>query len=217
MSEHTYQRLSDVVDDPLFPEVDLALRAGRHIDTAEHDRYAFLSDAASLLEPFYRRFGAELVRVADGYFYLLPSGDRLPRRALTVAEMLVGQALALLYLNPMIVVEGGLVERAQLIETLASLVGEERLLVALNPRRRGRKDERVAQDGVRKEIDRAVRALAGLGFLDLVEEGRYRMRAPVLRFADVVRGLDDAEAALRRMIARGEALADARDDEEDEP
>lgn len=217
MSDHPYQRLSDVVDDALFPEVDLALRAGRHIDAAEHDQYAFLSDAAPLLEPFYRRFGAELVRVADGYFYLLPSGDRLPRRALTVAEMLVGQALALLYLNPMIVVEGGLVERAQLIETLASLVGEERLLVALNPRRRGRKDERVAQDGVRKEIDRAVRALASLGFLDLVEEGRYRLRAPVLRFADVVRGLDDAEAALRNMIARGEALADARDDEEDEP
>ena len=82
-----------VVEHELFPDVDLALRRGRHVDRDDLAWYAFLSDAQAPLERFYRRFGAELVQRSDGFFFLLPSGDKLGRRHLSPSEMLVGQGL----------------------------------------------------------------------------------------------------------------------------
>ena len=68
---------------------------------------------------FYRRFGCELVQQSDGYFYLLPSGDRLGRRQLSAGEMLVGQTLALLYLDPATLQHGGVVGSEALLQRLA--------------------------------------------------------------------------------------------------
>ena len=93
VADTRYLALGDVVADELFPDLDLALRRGRHIDREDTLWYTFLVDAQALLEAFYRRFGCELIHPADGYFYLLPTGDKLGRRHLSVPEMLVGQAL----------------------------------------------------------------------------------------------------------------------------
>ena len=136
MSESGYERIEDVILDALFPEVDLALRAGRHIDVDEGGRYELLHDALALLEPFYQRYGWELVRSPAGYFFLLPLSERLPRKHLTTGEMLVGQALALLYLDPVTLETAGSATRSQIVEILQHLVGEERLYLELHPRRR---------------------------------------------------------------------------------
>lgn len=215
MKPAPFTRLEEVILDALFPEVDLALRAGRHVDRDDGDRYSFLVDAQDFLEPFYRRYGCELVHVAEGYFYLLPSGDRLGRRHLSAGEMVVGQALALLYLDPATVQSGGVVPRAQLVARLEGLVGRQRLVMVLNPRRKGaRYDERVAEENVRLEIDKALRSLAALGFVDLIDE-TLRIRAPVLRFAEPVRGLEDPAEALRRLVTEGKvALEEALEEEE---
>ncbi len=202
MKEVAYERLEDVIQDELFPEVDLALRYGRHIGIDDPGLFAFLKDTQEHLERFYRRYGCELVRVEDGYFYLMPSGDHLGRRHLGAPEMLVGQALALLYLEPETSKATGVITRGQLLETLAGLVGEENLIVALNPRRR-RRDERISQETVRKELDKAVRSLASLGFVEMMEDECLRLRLPVLRFADPVRGLEDRAGALRRLAMKG--------------
>lgn len=203
--EHPYRRLQDVVEDDLFPAVDMALRKGRHVDQADLEAYTFLVDAQGLLEAFYRRFGCDLVKSPDGYFYLVPLGPGLPRRSLTPAAMLAGQALALLYLDPSTLQTAGVVERARVLELLAGLVGPEKLLMALNPRRRKRSST-LDEERVREELDRGLRTLEALGFLDLVEEDRLLLRAPLLRFADPVRTLEDPAAALARMVAGGQAL-----------
>jgi chromosome partition protein MukE len=162
-----FERLEDVVLDDLFPEVDLALRRGRHVGREDGPMYGFLNDAHDHLEPFYRRFGAELVHKSDGYFYLLPSSDRLGRSHLSAGEMLVGQAMALLYLDPDSLLHGGVVSRELVLQRLASLVGQEDLVRVLHPRLR-KVDERVAAETVRTRFGRALRALADLGFVDLV-------------------------------------------------
>ncbi|MFA4836203.1 MAG: chromosome partition protein MukE, partial [Dehalococcoidia bacterium] len=87
--------LEEVINDMVFPDVDVALRRGRHIDREDGDWYAFVIDAQDHLEQFYRRYGCDLIAQSDGYFYLLPTGDQLSRRHLTAGEMLVGQVLAL--------------------------------------------------------------------------------------------------------------------------
>ncbi len=135
MSASTFHTLQEALDDEHYPEVDLALRRGRHIGRDDGTMYEYLVDAQALLEAFYRRFGCELIQQSDGYFYLLPSGDRLGRRQLSAGEMLVGQTLALLYLDPATLQHGGVLERAALLQRLSALLGTDVLVRTLDPRR----------------------------------------------------------------------------------
>ena len=218
MTDTRFLALGDVVADELFPDVDLALRRGRHIDREDQLWYSFLIDGQALLEAFYRRFGCELIHPADGYFYLLPSGDRLGRRHLSVPEMLVGQALTLLYLDPATLQHGGVIKRTDALSHLAAVMGGDALTRAFNPKRK-RLDERVAQETVRGKFAEALRRLATLGFVELLEADSLRLRAGLLRFAEPVRGRGSPAEALERLVARGELVlgdgGDAEPEDED--
>jgi chromosome partition protein MukE len=208
MDSPGFQDLAQVVEHELFPDVDLALRRGRHIDRDDAAWYSFLTDAQAELERFYRRYGAELVQRVDGFFFLLPSGDKLGRRHLSPSEMLVGQGLTLLYLDPATVEQGGLTTRDQLLAQLSASMGTEQLMLAFNAKKK-RMDERVAQELVRARVSEAIRRLAGLGFVELLPEERIRLRASLLRFAEPVRGSGAELEALERLVASGEvALSD---------
>lgn len=203
MSATKFLTLGDAVEAEDFPAVDLALRRGRHVDRDDAAWFGFLTDAADVLEPFYRRFGAELVYRADGYYYLLPAGDRLAKRHLSLAEMLVGQALTLLYLEPGTVEQGGRVRREQVLAHLATVMGTDALVRALNPKRR-RYDERVAQETVRARVADALRRLTALGFVEAIGADELKLRPALLRFAEPVRAAADAGAALSKLVASGE-------------
>jgi len=213
VTDSTFHTLEAVIADDHFPEVDLMLRRGRHIGRDDGTAYDYLVDAQAILEPLYRRFGCELVQQSDGYFYLLPSGDRLGRRQLSAGEMLVGQTLALLYLDPATLHHGGIVTREVLLQRLSGLLGAEVLVRTLNPRRR-KYDERIAAETVRVQVGEALRRLADLGFVDLIDEAQLRLRPALMRFAEPVRGLSDPNDALERLVARGEVLLDEADDDE---
>jgi chromosome partition protein MukE len=195
--------LQDVLLDDDFPALDMALRVGRHIDRDDIAWYQLLTEAQDLLEPFYRRYGCELIHKTDGYFYLLPTSDKLPRRHLKPADMIVGQALALLYLDPASVERGGTVTRDQLVAQLVAVLGEGGLVRLFHGRKR-KVDERVAHKVVRAGVGQAVRRLASLGFVDLVDDTRIRLRASLLRFAEPVRGTGAPEDALAKLVADGE-------------
>jgi len=208
MSTSTFHTLEEALADEHYPEVDLALRRGRHIGRDDDTMYEYLVDAQALLELFYRRFGCELIQQSDGYFYLLPTGDRLGRRQLSAAEMLVGQALALLYLDPATLQHGGAVRREALLERLSALLGTEMLVRTLDPRRarKGKYDERIAAESVRTKVSEALRRLAELGFIDLLEDAGLRLRPALMRFAEPVRGLGDRSGALERLVRAGEVV-----------
>lgn len=211
MNGERFQRLEEVVTDPLFAEIDTGLRQGRHVNRHDTERYGFLRDAQAHLEGFYRQYDCELRHAGDGFFYLAANGDRLRRRRLTVAEMLVGQVLALVYLDPQAVRSGGVIANAQVVQRLEALMGRDKLVAALLPRRKSR-DDRVAQDTVREEIAKALRALAGLGFVHAADAGQVRLCPALLRFAEPVRGLEDRREALSRLIAEGVVERDDADE-----
>lgn len=220
MTTSCFRSLEEAISDEHFPEVDLALRRGRHVGRDDGTAYNYLVDALDHLEPFYRRFGCELMQRADGYFYLLPSGDRLGRRQLTAGEMLVGQTLALMYLDPATLQHGGMVQRETLLQRLSGLLGTETLVRTLNPRRR-KFDERIAAETVRTKVAEALRRLMDLGFIDSVDDSMLRLRPALMRFAEPVRDLSDRQAALERLvrsgeITLGEAVEKDDTDEEDE-
>jgi chromosome partition protein MukE len=207
VSRADYQQLQDVIDDADFPELDLALRRGRHVDRDDTSWYELLTSAQDHVESLYRRYGCELVHKPDGYFYLLPTGDKLSRRQLSPTDMLVGQALALAYLDPATVERGGRVTTEDVIAQLVAVLGSDALIAAFNPKRK-RHDERVAQKAVRTGVGQAVRRLSQLGFCDLGDGDQLRLRAALLRFAEPVRGLSAPAEALARLVAEGEvALA----------
>lgn len=198
-----FASLEEVVQDPVFPSVDLWLRRGRHIDREDGEWYVFINDAQDQLEPFYRRFGCQLIFQSDGYFYLLPTGEQLSRRQLSPGEMLIGQALALQYLDPATIQSGGVVTREQILGRLAGLIGERDLAKALEPRRKRFDDERIVHETIRKRVGEAVRRLGALGFVEVLDEDHLRLRSPLLRFADPVRGLEPLDEALARLVAQG--------------
>jgi chromosome partition protein MukE len=208
-----HERLEDVILDDLFPEVDLALRRGRHIDRDDADWYAFVIDAQDHLELLYRRYGCELVHKTEGYFYLLPTNDRLGRRFLSAVDMLVGQALALLYLDPANVQAGGVVTREQLLGHLAGIMGTEALVRAVAPAKRKKQDQRVAEENARSKIAESVRRLGSLGFVELIDETTMRLRPALMRFAEPVRGTAAPEENLGKLVARGEVILTAEDAE----
>ncbi len=222
MTSSGFSDLAAAIADDQFPDVDLALRRGRHIGRDDAAAYEYLVDAQAVLEAFYRRFGCELVQQSDGYFYLLPAGDRLGRRRLTLGEMLVGQALALMYLDPASLQTGGLVPKDALVQRLAGLVGTDVLMRTLAPRKK-RYDERIAAETVRGQIDEAIRRLAELGFVALADDDRLALRPALMRFAEPVRALTTPDAALAQLIARGEVVlgepltVDGEDDDDDAP
>ncbi len=212
MTSSGFQSLQEAITDEHFPEVDLALRRGRHVGRDDGTAYDYLVDALDHLEPFYRRFGCELVQRADGYFYLLPSGDRLGRRQLSTGEMLVGQTLALMYLDPATLQHGGTVQREALLHRLSGLLGAETLVRTLNPRRK-KFDERIAAETVRTKVAEALRRLADLGFIDMVDDAMLRLRPALMRFAEPVRDPSNQQAALERLVKSGEiVLGDAEED-----
>jgi chromosome partition protein MukE len=202
--EPTYPSLAAVLEDPLFPDVDVALRQGRHVHRAETERYAFLSEASDHLERWYRKYGCDLVRTTDGYFYLLPHQDKIRRRQLSLADMLLGKVLALLYLEPATLQNGCVVSRTQALQSLATLVGQDNLMLRFNPRKK-RRDERTEQEQIRQELDRALRTLCELGFAERLEDENLRLHSPILRFAESVRDAGEPAGALREMIRAGKA------------
>ena len=213
MTGSGFQSLEQAIADEHFPEVDLALRRGRHVGRDDGTAYDYLVDALDHIEPFYRRFGCELVQRTDGYFFLLPSGDRLGRRQLSVGEMLVGQTLALMYLDPATLQHGGIVQRDALLHRLSGLLGIESLVRTLNPRRK-KYDERIAAETVRAKVAEALRRLADLGFIDLADDATLRLRPALMRFAEPVRDLSDQQAALERLAKSGEiALGEAGEED----
>ena len=218
MTDSTFHSLEEAIADEHFPEVDLMLRRGRHIGRDDGTIYDYLVDAQALLEGFYGRFGCELVQQSDGYFYLLPLGDRLGRRQLSAGEMLVGQTLALLYLDPCdVTARRASSARDALLQRLVRSPRHRCPRPHADPRKR-KYDERIAAETVRAQVGEALRRLADLGFVDILDETHLRLRPALLRFAEPVRGLTDPNAALERLVARGEVLlGEARERRREEP
>lgn len=209
MSDSRHQRLEDAILDEAFPDVDMALRRGRHIDRDDAEWYPFILDAQDYLEAFYKRYGCDLVHRAEGYFYLLPTSERMGRRHMSPAEMVVGQALTLLYLDPSTVQGGGVVTREQVLGHLAGVMGSDALVAMMNrstARRTKKQDPRVAEENARAKVAEAIRRLAGLGFIEIVTDGGLRLRPALMRFAEPVRGSAEPEAALERLVAAGEVV-----------
>ena len=212
-----YQSIEQVIADPLFPRTDLDLRRGRHIG-ADCDPFVFdfLTTAKPFLDSFYGRYEATLLAREEGYFYLLPDRLAVPpplgQRKLSAIDMLVGQSLALMRLDPKWLESNLCIPEIAVLELLQQILGEERLL-RLIPRRRGRDVDQDARK-LREAFAASVRSLERQYFIKREGRGEGAVIRPlvaIMRFADPVRTSEDLDVALESLIAHGQ-IADGGDE-----
>ncbi len=215
MSER-YRSLGDVIADERFPAVDLALRRGRHIGLDDLEDFAFLQETRHLLREFYDGYGWQLEFADEGLFFLIPLNDSLGRAQLSDNAMLVGQACLLLHLDRASTRDAGWVTRAQVLEHLGAVLGEEELGVRLTGSKRRRETRRI--DLVHQRLGGALRELHRLGFV-VVKGERVQLRQALVRFADPVRGDGDWRRRLEDLVFRGYVVVPgetALDEEQDD-
>lgn len=130
-------KLAQALANPLFPALDGALRAGRHIGLDELDNHAFLMDFQDYPEEFYARYNVELIRAPEGFFYLRPRSTTLiSRSVLSELDMMVGKILLSLS-QPGAPGKRRIFTQQELYDELLTLADESRLLKLVNNRSTG--------------------------------------------------------------------------------
>ncbi|QBQ64612.1 chromosome partition protein MukE [Actinobacillus indolicus] len=199
-------KLAEAIANPIFPQLDSQLRAGRHISLEALDEHAFLMDYQSDLEQFYRRYHVELIRAPEGFFYLRPKASTLiARSAMSEMEMLVGKVLCYLYLSPERLAQQGIFSQDDVYEELLNLADETKLLKAVNPRSTGSDLDKAK---LAEKVGGALRRLGRLGMITRVGDQnskKFVISESVFRFGADVRAGDDPREAQLRLIRDGEA------------
>lgn len=203
-----YETIGQAVTDPVFAELDLALRRGYHVGEEDLRWYTFLTDARPQLQAFYSLYGWSLVHREDGFFFLLPRKDDLGSTHVSPAGMLIGQACLLLLLDSAPIHSGVRVSRQQILEHLISVLGEDETAVRLTGKG-GRRETRQA-DLVHQRLNGALRELHGLGFVDRIGD-EVLLRPRLTRFGDPVRGDGNWRERLAVLIAEGQLIVDRED------
>lgn len=203
-------KLALAIANPIFPELDSQLRAGRHISMEQLDEHAFLMDFQAELESFYRRYHVELIRAPEGFFYLRPKASTLiARSAMSEMDMLVGKVLCYLYLSPERLAQQGIFSQDDVYEELINLADESKLLKAVNPRSTGSDLDKAK---LAEKVGGTLRRLARIGIITRIGEQNSRkfvISEAVFRFGADVRAGDDAREAQLRLIRDGEATTPA--------
>lgn len=199
-------KLAHAIANPIFPQLDSQLRAGRHISIESLDEHAFLMDFQGELELFYRRYHVELIRAPEGFFYLRPKASTLiARSVMSEMEMLVGKVLCYLYLSPERLAQQGIFSYDDVYDELLNLADESKLLKAINPRSTGSDLDKAK---LAEKVGGALRRLQRIGMITRIGEQNSRkfvISESVFRFGADVRAGDDLREAQLRLIRDGEA------------
>ena len=197
--------LAKAIANPLFPELDSLLRAGRHIGSDDMDNHAFLCDFESELAHFYQRYNTEFVRAPEGFFYLRPrSTSLISRSVLSELDMLVGKVLCFLYLSPERLAQEGIFSNQELYDELLQLADEQKLMKLVTNRATGSDLDR---EKLFEKVRTSLRRLRRLGMIIHVgETSKFRISEAVFRFGADVRVGDDMRDAQLRLIRDGEAV-----------
>lgn len=206
---HLSHKLIEVISNPVFPELDTQLRAGRHICAEDLEKHAFVHEYFDELDKFYRRYSVELIRAPEDFYYLrTKSTSILPSSQLSELEMLCGKILCLLYLSPERLAQQGIFTVQEVYDELISLIEVERLVKLINPRSTGSDlDKAKLQEKLRAALNRLAR-MGIISFLvkDKDSNNKFLIRSSCFRFGAEVRSGEDVTEAQEKLIRMGEIV-----------
>lgn len=209
------EALVKALSNPLFPALDSALRAGRHISSEDLDNHAYLCDYDVELAGFYQRYNAELVKAPEGFFYLRPrSTSFIGRSVLSELDMLVGKILCFLYLSPERLAHEGIFTNQELYDELLTLADEKKLMRLVTNRATG---SDLDKEKLFEKVRTSLRRLRRIGMvISIGDDDKFRISEAVFRFGADVRVGDDIKEAQIRLIRDGEAVLDPAKVEQDQ-
>lgn len=212
-----YNDLHELIMDPLFPEIDVKLRAGWHCDEEEIEAYEFITRALDWVTIFYDLYGCELVYAAEGYYYLRPVSNLIRSYSLGIESMVVSQFLALMKMDPRYLETSGTFDFQELIEKIELLLGKRQISRIFLKRKREK--EMVGEHDItnfHQAVKKSLRELSRLGFVTInTDFSRIYPRKTIFRFMDPVRDLENPQKALESIV-RGEDPFETEMDDENE-
>jgi len=199
---HEINDLHDLLLDPLFPPLDIKLRAGWHCDEEEIQEYDFISQTQDKIELFYELYGYELLFATEGYYYLQPVSKEIKTYYLGLESMVVSQFLALMKMDPQYLETSGFFDLQELLDKIELLVGRSQVNRIFLKRKKER--EIVGEQDIinfQLAVKRSLRELARLGFVSINSDfSKIYPRKPIFRFMDPVRNLEDPQKALESIV-----------------
>ena len=168
--------------DDAFPELDVTLRRGAHVNRDDYERFQFLVQHYELLARFYSKFGSRLIQHPDGFFFLLSQGGSIPQRLLSKAVMHLGMFIALKARDPEITRASGKIPIAALFREISTSITPELLAKIYAPKQR----EASVDAKIKEELERSIKVLSELGMITL-EKGWVTPRQSIRRFAEFAR------------------------------
>lgn len=194
--------LHDLLLDPLFPSLDIKLRAGWHCDEEEIQEYDFISQTQDKIELFYELYGYELLYATEGYYYLQPVSKEIKTYYLGIESMVVSQFLALMKMDPQYLETSGFFDLQELLDKIELLLGRSQVNRIFLKRKKER--EMVGEQDITNfqlAVKRSLRELARLGFVTINSDfSKIYPRKPIFRFMDPIRNLDDPQKALESIV-----------------
>ena len=213
-----YQNLTDVISDELFPELDSRLRRGEHIDARHTHLYSMLQAGETWLDTHYQRYGVDLIRTQEDFYYLRPnlgSKNLIRSKKLDELSMVMGQLLALYHLDPEQLEGGGWISVDTLYERLRMLIDDERLAKLLDRRKL---DTQMDRAKAMENLKRSLRQLARLGMIRLegMRADQVQTQPPLMRFIEPVRSSQFNIEVLERLVQTGSICLEADEEAADE-
>lgn len=211
--------------DRRFVEADISLRRGGHINRSDLLLYQFLIDNYEDLARFYASYESELIQHPDGFFFLLTTGGHIPSRLLPLPCVHVGMFIALKMRDPEITRSSGRLKLDWLLQSIGASVSRDTLQRVYAPKQK----EASADAKITEEIQRALRILAELHFVELQGDAIKPLEA-IHRFAEMARHENTPDDLARivlseqrgvvflndRLEGSGEIAEDNRNDDDGE-
>lgn len=194
--------LHDLLLDPLFPELDMKLKAGWHCDEEEIDAFEFITRAQDKIEMFYELYGYELLYATEGYYYLQPVASHIKIYKLGMESMVISQFLALMKMDPQYLESSGTFDLSELLDRIELMLGMKQVSRIFLKRKKVKEaisDQDIAN--YQQAVKRALRELSRFGFVSVnADFSKIYPRKPIFRFMDPVRNLDDPQKAMESLV-----------------
>jgi chromosome partition protein MukE len=196
--------------DTKFVEVDLVLRRGGHVNRSSLTAYDWMCQNFDELQAFYERYGCSLLQHPDGFFFMTLKGGMIRSRLLPKSCVHLGQVIALKARDPEITRSSGWLTINQLMQDIETSIPKETLQKVFA---RSRK-ESVVDEKISEEIQRAIKILAELDFVEIKGNAMRPLEA-IHRFAELARHNNEPDdmTKLHLAVERGVVFHDASDDE----
>jgi chromosome condensin MukBEF MukE localization factor len=217
MSKSTQEALQTNI----FPAVDTLLRKGAHLSyDGFPDEFSFVASFREELYEWYYRYGYNLIFIDHRYSYLVPQGGLAAARTLSVMDMVTGQALFILFLDPSGLQTDGKFKISDFYNKAQLMMGDEGLEKILGVKRALTKEKLVLQ--VREALAKSLNKLERLGFVCLGKANdSVAIFRSIERFGEPVLALEsDPESRIAEMVRHGRAewlgeQQDAPDEDQD--